>query len=64
MIVFIERDPIGCTDDCVFYGNCHLKECDKSKYLPYADACVSCGIRAQEKDSMLCAECERKANEK
>lgn len=59
-MITIERDPIGCTDDCVFYGNCYLTECDKEKYLPYADACVACGVRPQEKDSMLCAECERK----
>ena len=62
MIIFYEQDPIGCTDDCVFYGNCHLERCDKEKYLPYADACVSCGVRPQAKDSMLCAECERKAS--
>lgn len=61
-MITVERDPVGCTDDCVFYGNCHLERCDKEKYLPYADACVACGVRPQEKDSMLCAECERKSS--
>ena len=60
MIILVERDPIGCTDDCVFYGNCHLEKCDEKSYLPYSDACVACGIRPQAKDSMLCEKCESK----
>lgn len=63
MIVFVERDPEGCTDDCVHYGNCHLEKCDKKSYLPHTDACVSCGIRPQANNSMLCKECERKAEQ-